>query len=58
MLEARGLTADEATRLTAFVFGLPATDLRWSLQQLDRLLFLRRLRQRGAFDQAGEPRTS
>jgi hypothetical protein len=51
MLQLRGLTSDEASRLTAFLFGLPTTDLGWSLQQLNRLLFLRRLREGGAFDQ-------
>jgi len=49
-LEVRGLTSDEAARLTAFLHGLPTTDLGWSLQQLNRLLFLRRLREAGAFD--------
>lgn len=50
MLQLRGLTAAEAASLTAFMFGLPTTDLRWSLKQLNQLLFLRRLRQTGAFD--------
>ena len=50
LLELRGLTSDEATRLTAFLHGLPTSDLGWSLPQLNRLLFLRRLREAGAFD--------
>ncbi len=54
LLEVRGLTSDEAARLTAFLHGLPTSDLGWSLAQLNRLLFLRRLREAGAFD-GGRP---
>ena len=54
LLELRGLSSEEAARLTAYLYGFPTTDLRWSLQQLNRLLFLRRLREAGAFD-GGQP---
>jgi len=49
MLQMKGLTPAEAASLTAFLCGLPTTDLRWSLKQLNQLLFLRRLRQTGRF---------
>ena len=45
----KGLTPDEAASLTAFLYGLPTTDLRWTLPQLNQLLFLRQLRQIGRF---------
>ena len=47
-LEVRGLSSDEAARLTAFLHGLPTSDLGWSPAQLNRLLFLRQLREAGA----------
>jgi hypothetical protein len=45
----RGLTPPEASSLTAFLCGLPTTDLNWSLKQVNQLLFLRRMRQLGRF---------
>ena len=41
----KGMTATEAASLTAFMCGLPTSDLQWSLQQL----FLRRMREIGRF---------
>jgi len=52
LLQMRGLTPDEAANLTAFLYGLPTTDLRWSLPQLNQLLFLRQMHQSGRFDHA------
>lgn len=49
LLLVKGLAPAEAASLTAFMCGLPTTDLRWSLDQLNRLLFLRRMRQTGRF---------
>jgi hypothetical protein len=49
LLQMRGMTPDEAANLTAFLYGLPTTDLRWSLPQLNKLLFLRQMRQDGRF---------
>jgi len=49
LLLMKGLTPDEASSLTAFMCGLPTSDLRWSLQQVNQLLFLRRMRQLGRF---------
>jgi hypothetical protein len=45
----KGLTQAEASSLTAFICGLPTTDLRWSLKQVNELLFLRRMRELGQF---------
>ena len=45
LLESQGLTPVEATRLTAFLCGLPTADLSWSLPQINQLVFLRRLYQ-------------
>ena len=49
LLQMKGLSPDEAASLTAFLCGLPTTDLHWNLRQLNHLLFLRRLRQTGRF---------
>lgn len=49
LLVTQGMTTSEATSLTALVCGLPSTDLRWSLEQLNHLLFLRRMRETGRF---------
>jgi hypothetical protein len=55
LLLMKGLTPAEASSLTAFMCGLPTTDLHWSLQQVNQLLFLRRMRQIGRFgDTDGE----
>jgi hypothetical protein len=49
LLQMKGMTPDEAANLTAFLYGLPTADLRWSLPQLNQLLFLRGMRQSGRF---------
>lgn len=49
LLQMRGMTPDEAANLTAYLYGLPTADLRWSLPQLNQLLFLRQMRQSGRF---------
>lgn len=49
LLLIKGLAPAEAASLTAFICGLPTTDLHWSLNQLNQLLFLRRMRQTGRF---------
>jgi hypothetical protein len=43
------MSTAEAANLTAFLCGLPATDVQWSLKQLNQLLFLRRMRETGRF---------
>ena len=49
LLLLRGLSIDEAANLTAFLCGLPLEGQRWKLIELNRLLFLRRLAQTGAW---------
>lgn len=48
-LQQQGLTPGEAAGLTAFMCGLPAVDLRWTLAQINNLLFLQRLYRLGRF---------
>ena len=48
-LQMKGLTPGEAASLTAFICGLPTSDLRWSLGQINQMLFLQRLYQLGRF---------
>jgi hypothetical protein len=58
LLVQRGLAADEAANLTAFMCGIPVADVRWSLGQVNRLLFLRELARTGRFGSkdGGTPR--
>ena len=49
LLLMKGMTPAEAASLTAFICGLPTTDLHWSLKQVNQLLFLRRMQQTGRF---------
>jgi hypothetical protein len=49
LLQAKGLTLDEAASLTAFMCGLPTAGLHWSLRQISQMLFLQRLYQLGHF---------
>ena len=49
LLLMKGMSPAEAASLTAFICGLPTTDLHWSLKQLNQLLFLRRMQQTGRF---------
>jgi hypothetical protein len=50
MLLMKGLSPSEAANMTAFMCGLPTTDIHWSLKQVNQLLFLRAMRQAGRFD--------
>jgi hypothetical protein len=57
LLMMKGLTPAEAANLTAFLCGLPATRLDWSLRQVNQMLFLREMHETGRFGRAdGEPR--
>lgn len=57
LLLMKGMTPSEAASLTAFICGLPSSDLHWSLKQLNQLLFLRRMQQTGRFGGTdGDPR--
>lgn len=44
-----GLTPEEAANLTAFLCGIPLDGAKWSLRQVNQLLFLRELRRTGRF---------
>jgi hypothetical protein len=48
-LVTRGLAPDEAATLTAFMCGIPIGDGRWSIRQVNQLLFLKALVQGGRF---------
>ncbi len=57
LLLMKGMSPAEATSLTAFICGLPISDLNWSLKQLNQLLFLRRMQETGRFGgRDGNPR--
>jgi hypothetical protein len=43
----KGLTVTEAANLTAYLCGIPLHDVQWSLNQVNRLLFLRELHRSG-----------
>ena len=49
LLLMKGLSPTEAASLTAYICGLPTSDLNWSVKQVNQLLFLRRMRQIGRF---------
>ncbi len=49
LLMMKGLTPAEAANLTAFMCGLPAARLDWSLRQIHQMLFLREMQQTGRF---------
>ena len=56
LLQMKGMTPEEAASLTAFLYGLPTSDLHWTLPQLNQLLFLQRMRLIGRFgDTDGAP---
>ena len=56
LLQKKGLTPGEAASLTAFLCGLPTSDLKWSLGQISQLLVLQRLCRLGRFGiEDGEP---
>ena len=43
----RGMAPEEAANLTAFMAGLPVGQGRWTLKQINELLFLRRMHETG-----------
>ena len=49
LLVMRGMSSTEAASLTALMCGLPSSDLHWSLDQLNHLLFLRRMHETGRY---------
>ena len=48
-LVTRGLAPDEAATLTAFMCGIPIGEARWSIRQVNQLLFLKALVETGRF---------
>ena len=52
LLVSRGLTPDEAATLTAFMCGIPIADGRWSIRQVNQLLFLKAMVRTGRFGAA------
>ena len=52
----KGMEPDEAANLTAFIAGIPVGEAHWTLQQINKLLFLRRMAETGRFGgQDGKP---
>lgn len=47
LLLLKGLAADEAANLTAYLCGLPVGEAHWTLSEVNRLLFLRELSRTG-----------
>src|ERR1051325_1018373 len=45
----RGLAPDEAANLTAWLAGIEVGDARWTLRQVNQLLFLRQMNRSGHF---------
>jgi hypothetical protein len=56
LLVSRGLAPEEAATLTAFMCGIPIDEVRWSLRQVNELLFLRELARSGRFGPFDEGR--
>lgn len=52
----RGMAPDEAANLTAFMAGLPIGQGRWTLKQINELLFLRRMHETGMLTDQVRPR--
>ena len=46
----KGLDADEAANITAFLHGIPVGEHHWSLREINRLLFLREMAHRAGWD--------
>ncbi|MBA2718975.1 MAG: hypothetical protein H0U52_07015 [Chloroflexi bacterium] len=52
----RGFAPDEAVNLTAFLAGIAIGETRWTLRQINQLLFLREMNRTGHFTDTGEAR--
>jgi hypothetical protein len=50
----RGLAPDEAANLTAYLAGIGVGGSRWTLKQINQLLFLRQMNRTGQFDEASD----
>jgi hypothetical protein len=49
----RGLAPDEAANLTAWLAGIQVGESRWTLTQINQLLFLREMNRSGHFSEPG-----
>ena len=49
LLLLKGLAPDEAASLTAYLCGLPVGEARWTVGEINRLLFLRELSRTGSW---------
>ena len=45
----KGMAPEEAANLTAYMAGIPVGAARWTLKQINQLLFLRQMNQTGRF---------
>jgi hypothetical protein len=50
----RGLAPDEAANLTAWMAGINVGDSRWTLRQINQLLFLRQMNRSGHFSEPAD----
>jgi len=50
----RGLAPDEAANLTAYLAGIGVGGSRWTLKQINQLLFLRQMNRTGQFAETGD----
>lgn len=51
----RGLAPDEAANLTAYLAGIAIGESRWTIRQVNELLFLREMNRSGQFAEPGDP---
>jgi hypothetical protein len=51
----RGLSPDEAAKLTGWMAGISVGESRWTLQEINQLLFLREMNRAGQFADPDEP---
>ena len=50
----RGLAPDEAANLTAYLAGIGVGGTKWTLRQINQLLFLRQMNRTGHFAELGD----
>jgi hypothetical protein len=50
----RGLAPDEAANLTAYLAGIGVGGTKWTLRQINQLLFLRQMNRTGHFAEPGD----
>lgn len=50
----KGMAPEEAANLTAYMAGIPIGESHWTLNQVNKLLFLRQMRRTGRFGDGTE----